>query len=131
VDEGEGTCDVIYDDDCEEDGVALPRVSPAPRERGEHAAAAAALRAGCLANAARCLLRVARPAAAAAAATAALRAGAGIPPVRASGAGGLTREVETPLPSNSPHEHMILRVELVGSHGRWKRPCLQTAHMTI
>jgi hypothetical protein len=23
------------------------------------------------------------------------------------------------------------RVELVGSHGRWKRPCLQTAHMTI
>jgi hypothetical protein len=21
--------------------------------------------------------------------------------------------------------------ELVGSHGRWKRPCLQTAHMTI
>jgi hypothetical protein len=25
----------------------------------------------------------------------------------------LTREVETPLPSNSPHDHMILRVELV------------------
>jgi hypothetical protein len=47
------------------------------------------------------------------------------------GAGGLTREVETPLPSNSPHDHMILRVDLVGSHGRWKRPCLQTAHMTI
>jgi hypothetical protein len=23
------------------------------------------------------------------------------------------------------------RVDLVGSHGRWKRPCLQTAHMTI
>ena len=23
------------------------------------------------------------------------------------------------------------RVHLVGSHGRWKRPCLQTAHMTI
>jgi hypothetical protein len=22
-------------------------------------------------------------------------------------------------------------VDLVGSHGRWKRPCLQTAHMTI
>jgi hypothetical protein len=22
-------------------------------------------------------------------------------------------------------------VERVGSHGRWKRPCLQTAHMTI
>jgi hypothetical protein len=22
-------------------------------------------------------------------------------------------------------------VELVGSHGRWKRPCLQTAHMAI
>jgi hypothetical protein len=42
------------------------------------------------------------------------------------GPGGLTREVETPLPSNSPHDHMILRVDLVGSHGRWKRPCLQT-----
>jgi hypothetical protein len=28
------------------------------------------------------------------------------------------------LPSNSPHVHMILRVDLVGSHGRWKRPCL-------
>jgi hypothetical protein len=26
-----------------------------------------------------------------------------------SGPGGLTREVETPLPSNSPHDHMILR----------------------
>jgi hypothetical protein len=26
------------------------------------------------------------------------------------------------LPSNSPHDHMILRVELMGSHGRWKRP---------
>ena len=36
-----------------------------------------------------------------------------------------------PLPSNSPHDHMILRVDLVGSHGRWKRPCHQTAHMTI
>jgi hypothetical protein len=44
---------------------------------------------------------------------------------------GLTRELETPLRSNSPHDHMILRVELVGSHGRGKRPCLQTAHMTI
>jgi hypothetical protein len=44
---------------------------------------------------------------------------------------GLTREVETPLPSNSTHDHMILRVDLVGSHARWKRPCLQTAHMTI
>jgi hypothetical protein len=50
---------------------------------------------------------------------------------RESGPGGLTREVETPLPSNSPHDHMILRGDLVGSHGRWKRPCLQTAHMTI
>jgi hypothetical protein len=30
------------------------------------------------------------------------------------GPGGLTREVETPLPSNSPHGQMILRVELVG-----------------
>jgi hypothetical protein len=27
------------------------------------------------------------------------------------------------LPSNSPHGPMILRVDLVGSHGRWKRPC--------
>ena len=35
------------------------------------------------------------------------------------------------LPSNNPHDHMILRVDLVDSHGRWKRPCLQTAHMTI
>jgi hypothetical protein len=36
------------------------------------------------------------------------------------------------LPSNSPHDHMILRVGLVGSHGRrWKRPCLQTAHMAM
>ena len=43
-----------------------------------------------------------------------------------SGPGGLTREVETPLPSNSPHDHMILRVDLVGSHGWWKRPCLRT-----
>jgi hypothetical protein len=50
---------------------------------------------------------------------------------RERGPGGLTREVETPLPSNSPREHMILRVDLVGSHGRWKRPCLQTALMTI
>jgi hypothetical protein len=30
-----------------------------------------------------------------------------------------------PLPSNSPHGHMILRENLVGSHGRLKRPCLQ------
>jgi hypothetical protein len=44
-----------------------------------------------------------------------------------SGPGGLTREVETPLPSNSPHDPMILRVDLVGSHGRWKRPRLQTS----
>jgi hypothetical protein len=35
---------------------------------------------------------------------------------RGSGRGGLTREVETPLPSNSPHDHMLLRVNLVGSH---------------
>jgi hypothetical protein len=28
----------------------------------------------------------------------------------------------------NPHER---RNDLVGSHGRWKRPCLQTAHMTI
>jgi hypothetical protein len=33
--------------------------------------------------------------------------------------GSHTREVETPLPSNSPHDHMILRVGLVDSHGRW------------
>jgi hypothetical protein len=52
-------------------------------------------------------------------------------PMCTSGPGGLTREVETPLPSNSPHDHMILRVDRVGSHGRWKRPCLLTAHMTI
>ena len=39
-----------------------------------------------------------------------------------SGSGGLTREVDTPLPSNSPHDRMILRVGLGGSHGRWKRP---------
>jgi hypothetical protein len=51
--------------------------------------------------------------------------------VRESGPGGLTREVETPLPANSPHDHLILRVDLVDSHGRWKRPCMQTAHMTI
>jgi hypothetical protein len=48
-----------------------------------------------------------------------------------SGPGGLTREVETPLPSNSPRAHMVLRVDLVDSHARWKRPRLQTAHMTI
>jgi hypothetical protein len=40
--------------------------------------------------------------------------------------GGPTREVKTPLPSNSPHDRMISRVDLVGSHGRWKGPCLQT-----
>jgi hypothetical protein len=38
-----------------------------------------------------------------------------------SGPGGLTREVETPLPSNSPRDHMILRVDLVGSHARGVR----------
>jgi hypothetical protein len=27
--------------------------------------------------------------------------------------------------------HDTERVELVGSHGRWTRPCLQTTHMTI
>ena len=41
--------------------------------------------------------------------------------------GGLTREA--PLPSTSPHDHMIWRVDLVDSHGR--RPCLQTAHLSI
>jgi hypothetical protein len=47
------------------------------------------------------------------------------------GPGGFTRELETPSPSNSPRDPMILRGDLVGSHGRWKRPRLQTAHMTI
>jgi hypothetical protein len=45
---------------------------------------------------------------------------------RESGPGGLTREVDRPLPSNHPHDRMMLRVDLVDSHGRWKRPCLQT-----
>jgi hypothetical protein len=36
--------------------------------------------------------------------------------------GGLTWEVERSLPSNSPHDHMTLRVELVGSHGRVETP---------
>jgi rRNA maturation protein Nop10 len=36
-------------------------------------------------------------------------------------------EVRLPHPpSNSPHDRMILRVGLEGSHGRWKRPRLQT-----
>ena len=49
-----------------------------------------------------------------------------------SGANGLTHgRRKRPCLQNSPHDHMILRVDLVGSHGRWKRPCLQTAHMTI
>jgi hypothetical protein len=46
------------------------------------------------------------------------------------GPGGLTREVESPLASNSPHGHMVLREDLVGSHGRWNRPCLQTSPNT-
>jgi hypothetical protein len=37
---------------------------------------------------------------------------------RESGAGGLAWEVETPLPSNSSHDHMILRVDLVVAHTR-------------
>jgi hypothetical protein len=37
----------------------------------------------------------------------------------------------SPLPSNCPHDHMILRVDLVDSHESLKRPCLHTAHMTI
>jgi hypothetical protein len=41
---------------------------------------------------------------------------------RERGAGGLTREVETPLAFKQPRDQMILRVELVGSHGRWKHP---------
>jgi hypothetical protein len=84
-------------------------------------------------------------------------------PSRESGPGGLTREVETPLPSPCVPRHPVLRcaplerewtwwahtgggnalafplcpappcaplcaprerVDLVGSHGRWKRPCL-------
>jgi hypothetical protein len=59
-----------------------------------------------------------------------VQAGAHRPCVRLreseSGPGGLTREVETPLPLNSPHDHMILRVDLEDSHGRRKRPRLQT-----
>ena len=44
---------------------------------------------------------------------------------RENGPGGLTRE--GPFPSNSsPHDHMVLREDLVGSHGRWTRPRLQT-----
>jgi hypothetical protein len=35
------------------------------------------------------------------------------------------------LPPSCPHDHMILRVDRVGSHGRWKRSCLQTAQMTV
>ena len=38
----------------------------------------------------------------------------------------LRGDLVTLLPSNSPHDHMILRGDLVDSHGRWKRPCLQT-----
>jgi hypothetical protein len=33
------------------------------------------------------------------------------------------------LAFKQPTDHMILRGDLLGSHGRWKRPCLQTAHM--
>ena len=33
--------------------------------------------------------------------------------------GGLTREVETPLPSNSPHDHMVLREWTWWAHTRW------------
>jgi hypothetical protein len=29
------------------------------------------------------------------------------------------------------HSHETERVDRVGSHGRWKRPCLQTAHVPI
>ena len=32
---------------------------------------------------------------------------------------------------DSPRGDMILREDLVDSHGRWKRPCVQTTHMTI
>jgi hypothetical protein len=35
---------------------------------------------------------------------------------REGSCGGLTRELEAPLPSNSPHDHMILRVELWWAH---------------
>jgi len=76
VDEDEGTCDVIYDDDAEEDGVPLSRVTPAPahppNDDDDHDNA---LRGACCANLARCLLRLDLPAAAAAAATRALHAG--------------------------------------------------------
>jgi hypothetical protein len=44
------------------------------------------------------------------------RAGAAQVCARTIQQSGLTREVETPLlPSNSPHDHMVLRVDLVGS----------------
>jgi hypothetical protein len=46
-----------------------------------------------------------------------------------SGPGGLTREVETPLPSNSPHDPMILRVDL-GGLTREVRSRLQLTRVT-
>jgi hypothetical protein len=50
---------------------------------------------------------------------------------RERGAGGLTREVETPLAFKQPTcDHMILREELVGSHGRWKRPSPSNSPVT-
>jgi hypothetical protein len=39
-----------------------------------------------------------------------------MPRERESGPGGLTRAVETPLPSNSPHDPMISRVDRVDSY---------------
>jgi hypothetical protein len=75
VDEDQGTYDVIYDDDAEEDGVSLSRLTPAPTHllgdhHNHHTMSGA-----CYANLARCLLRLHLPAAAAAAATHALHAG--------------------------------------------------------
>jgi hypothetical protein len=42
----------------------------------------------------------------------------------------VTIQVDPHLPQ-PPFSTLALRAELVGSHGRWKRACLQTAHMTI
>jgi hypothetical protein len=44
---------------------------------------------------------------------------------------GWRRWAHAAAPHRSPLREERVRVELVGSHGRWKRPCLQTAHMTI
>lgn len=76
VDGNEGTCDVIYEDNAEEDGLPLSRVTPAPPHLPDHHHHHHnTMRGACYANLARCLLRLDLPVAAAAAATHALRAG--------------------------------------------------------